>query len=40
MTLPPFADAHKLVEEGQDLQCVDEHSLPDIEDEAGDEGGG
>ena len=38
VTLPPFADAHKLVEEGQDLQCVDEHSLPDIEDEAGDEG--
>ncbi|EFG8208466.1 conjugative transfer ATPase [Escherichia coli] len=31
VTLPPFADAHKLVEEGQTLQSVDEHSLPDLD---------
>ncbi|ENK9272219.1 conjugative transfer ATPase [Escherichia coli] len=31
VTLPPFADAHKLVEKGQTLQSVDEHSLPDLD---------
>ncbi|MBZ8998332.1 conjugative transfer ATPase, partial [Escherichia coli] len=28
--LPPFADAHQLVEQGETLQSVDEHSLPDL----------
>ncbi|EIH0457735.1 TPA: conjugative transfer ATPase [Escherichia coli] len=35
--LPPFADAHQLVEQGETLQSVDEHSLPDLDEDEGDE---
>ncbi|HAP0343838.1 TPA: conjugative transfer ATPase, partial [Escherichia coli] len=31
VSLPPFADAYKLVEEGQTLQDVDEQALPEID---------
>ncbi|EIP6981564.1 TraC family protein, partial [Escherichia coli] len=31
--LPPFADAHQLVEQGETLQSVDEHSLPDLDED-------
>ncbi|MGP3591460.1 conjugative transfer ATPase [Vagococcus sp. WN89Y] len=31
VSLPPFADAYKLVEEGQVLQDVDEQALPEID---------
>ncbi|MDT1877312.1 conjugative transfer ATPase, partial [Acinetobacter baumannii] len=31
VSLPPFADAHKLVEEGLAAQAVDESDLPDID---------
>ncbi|EJN3716986.1 conjugative transfer ATPase [Escherichia coli] len=35
--LPPFADAHQLVEQGETLQSVDEYSLPDLDEDEGDE---
>lgn len=31
VSLPPFADAHRLVEEGLAAQAVDESDLPDID---------
>lgn len=33
ISLPPFADAHHLVAQGQTLQDVDEQTLPDIDDD-------
>ncbi|HAV8126726.1 TPA: conjugative transfer ATPase, partial [Escherichia coli] len=37
VSLPPFADAHHLVAQGQTLQDVDEQTLPDIDDDTQDE---
>ncbi|HEA0475480.1 TPA: conjugative transfer ATPase [Escherichia coli] len=39
VSLPPFADAHLLVAQGQTLQDVDEQTLPDIDDDTQDENG-
>ncbi|HAM4872160.1 TPA: conjugative transfer ATPase, partial [Escherichia coli] len=39
VSLPPFADAHLLVAQGQTLQDVDEQTLPDIDDDTQDEDG-
>ncbi|MFG3905167.1 hypothetical protein, partial [Escherichia coli] len=36
VSLPPFADAHLLVAQGQILQDVDEQTLPDIDDDTQD----
>ncbi|MEG3127010.1 conjugative transfer ATPase [Pantoea cypripedii] len=37
VSLPPFADAHKLVEAGLVTQAIDESDLPDINDDGNDE---